>query len=603
MDEITKGIHEVYDTREKYIIIGLTGRTGSGCSKTAELLNTKKEDIKLARPKVLEENKNEKRKFTIIKRFIDANWEPFQWIKIKDIITSFILEIEKEEFANFVANYTEIGDVEKKDAIKKDFLDSCGEQYDSLREKRLELKKKIADKKERHLKTKTFYFHELPDFTEKIKTTLNAFSSKDYTKIYQKIGDNIRSSGNAISSDFSAKNIFSISKRVNRLLKIFTSESRDKDTKTYVILDTLRNPFEALFFRERYSAFYLMALNTDDLTKKDRLQAQYDLSASEIQNIDKKESNKIKSKYSKFISQNIQKCYDLADIHVSNPQLGPDDFTYLQWQIIKFVALIMHPGIIMPSSIERCMQIAHTAKLNSGCLSRQVGACVTNKYFSVKAIGWNTPPEGQSPCSLRNSYDLLDHKDDSAFSTYENSDHEFKKLINEVYNDTTTKENRKYLKGRNVCYCFKDVQNSLDHEKNQVHTRALHGEENAFLQIVKYGGQAIKGGKLFTTSSPCELCSKKAYQLGIKEIFYIDPYPGISETHILKAGSNIPTLSMFSGAIGRAYHQLYEPIMPIKDELKMILKIETKDHCKNLEKKNIELQQEIEKLKAQISKQ
>lgn len=343
-----------------------------------------------------------------------------------------------------------------------------------------------------------------------------------------------------------------------------------------------------------------MAINTSNLTRKERLQKQYDLRDSQIATINKKESNKIKSEFSEFVSQNIQKCYDLADIHVSNPQLGADDFTYLEWQIAKFIALIMHPGIIMPSSIERCMQIAHTAKLNSGCLGRQVGACITNDSFSVKAIGWNTPPEGQAPCSLRNVYDLLSHKDDSAFSKYENNDLEFRSHIKLIYDSESTKNNRKYLKGRNVSYCFKDNKNELDNEKNQVHTRALHGEENAFLQIVKYGGQAIIGGKLFTTSSPCELCAKKAYQLGINEIFYIDPYPGISEDHILNIGNKIPKLTIFSGAIGRAYHQLYEPIIPPKDELKLILKLVTKDYLKELKRENKELKIEIEKLKREL---
>ena len=82
-------------------------------------------------------------------------------------------------------------------------------------------------------------------------------------------------------------------------------------------------------------------------------------------------------------------------------------------------------------------------------------------------------------------------------------------------------------------YCFKDIYNGITGKPNQVHTRALHAEENAFLQIAKYGGAKIQGGKLFTTASPCELCSKKAYQLGIKEIYYIDPYPGIKSNHCI----------------------------------------------------------------------
>src|SRR5690606_35634248 len=104
----------------------------------------------------------------------------------------------------------------------------------------------------------------------------------------------------------------------------------------------------------------------------------------------------------------------------------------------------------------------------------------------------------------------------------------------------------------------------------------LHAEENAMLQISKYGGQGLKNGNLFTTASPCELCSKKAFQLGIKKIFYIDPYPGIATKHILKNSKNIedrPALIMFQGAVGRTFHKLFEPFMSYKDELSILTKI------------------------------
>lgn len=211
MDEITKGIHEVYDTREKYIIIGLTGRTGSGCSKAAELLSSTKEDLKLIKPRIVADNQNESRKFSIIKRFIDKNWEPFVWIKIKDIITSFILEVEKEVFINYVAEFIEPENTERQNEIKKAFLESCGKHYDLFRSRRLKLKDKIEDEEER-TKSKAFYFEELPEFTDKIKNTLNELLQKNYTKIYQRLGDNIRSSGSTISSDFSAKKNFQFQK-------------------------------------------------------------------------------------------------------------------------------------------------------------------------------------------------------------------------------------------------------------------------------------------------------------------------------------------------------------------------------------------------------
>jgi dCMP deaminase len=87
----------------------------------------------------------------------------------------------------------------------------------------------------------------------------------------------------------------------------------------------------------------------------------------------------------------------------------------------------------------------------------------------------------------------------------------------------------------------------------------------------KYGGQGIEGGILFTTASPCELCSKKAYQLGILKIYYIDPYPGIASKHILSCGENQPQLQLFTGAIGRAYVQIYQPLVPFKDELEILM--------------------------------
>ena len=148
-----------------------------------------------------------------------------------------------------------------------------------------------------------------------------------------------------------------------------------------------------------------------------------------------------------------------------------------------------------------------------------------------------------------------------------------KKILIQAYEPVKTK-----LNGLNLSYCFKDVYTSSKEKQrnNQVHTRSLHAEENAFLQLAKYGTQGIKGGKLFTTASCCELCSKKAYQLGITEIYYIDTYPGISRSHILESGINRPKMLLFNGAIGRAYVNLYTPFLPLKDEIEELTDVKVK---------------------------
>lgn len=266
----------------------------------------------------------------------------------------------------------------------------------------------------------------------------------------------------------------------------------------------------------------------------------------------------------------------------------------------------MHPGLITPSQDERCMQIAYNAKLNSGCLSRQVGAVVTDSENSIKAVGWNNVAQGQTPCNLRRAEDLLANEDESAFSLFERDNPNFRTSLGKIYSFNGS--SAKPFNGKPVSYCFKDIKNSLDGEKNQVHTRALHAEENAFLQVSKHGGMPVKRGHLYTTASPCELCAKKAYQLKIDTVIFIDPYPGVANDHIINCGVDIPKLKLFSGAIGRAYQQLFEPIIPYKDELEigLVLDVPNKKKIlaqqnKDLTEKNKALEKEVEKLRNELS--
>ena len=256
----------------------------------------------------------------------------------------------------------------------------------------------------------------------------------------------------------------------------------------------------------------------------------------------------------------------------------------------------------MPTSIENCMQVAYTVKQSSGCISRQVGAVVTDESYSVKSVGWNSTPQGQTPCLLRSAEDLLGGMNGADYSDYEKNDNVFRKALSDKYFGLIQAG---ATKKRNVPFCFKSIQNEIEGEKNQVHTRSLHAEENAFLQIAKHGGQKLYGGVLFTTASPCELCAKKAYQLGIVKVIYIDPYPGIATDHILSVGAKKPKLELFRGAVGRAFYQLYQPLMPYKDELDLLFSIQPyhnpQSPSKNfLADENKKLQVDIARLKNEI---
>jgi deoxycytidylate deaminase len=411
-----------------------------------------------------------------------------------------------------------------------------------------------------------FYTKTLPELCAELRVVLGESA---FIKLYQEIGKNIRLSGAALNGALIDGKFFTLAEKINRIIKEIVHSNKQLKKSTLIVIDAIRSNLEAMFFQDRYAAFYLAAVSCPDNERKQRLYKLKFLD-DDVKIIDKEEyvTRDLKNTAT-YSVQDIQACIQRADIYISNPDQNNEVSKYsnLSDQIIRFVSLMKRPGIVTPTALERCMQLAYTAKLNSGCISRQVGAAITDENFSVQAVGWNDVPGGQVPCVLRNRDDLIAGQDQSAYSEYEKNNKEyiahFKKGI-EVYIPIKAS-------GRNISYCFKSEYNTLTGVKSQVHTRSLHAEENAFLQISKYGGRGIKGGILFTTASPCELCAKKAYQLGVAAIYYIDPYPGIAIDHIIHGGTRNPDLILFSGAIGRAFHRLYNPILPYKDEMSALL--------------------------------
>lgn len=592
-------LERVYKETGDFVVIGLTGRTGSGCSTAAKVLSSPSLDL----PDVSHSHYvgNERRKFRIIKSYIEKNWIPFYWLQIRSVITRYILTMNFEDLVNNLSNILDIETPEIKKSLDP-FKAEYDEAHDRIK-KYLNLeedtKEKINSKKETAYQ---IYFEWLPEFSNQLRDRLQNISQIAYTKFYQAVGDNIRASGTPNSREFDSNKIFEFASIINKVIKSARYVAKCKSKPCHIVIDAIRNPFEAVYLSERYADFHLFSINTSNNNRLAHLRTSHKFSEQQIIELDSKEYPDRLFGYNKFVSQNIQKCIEISDIHINNPRIDQYGLSELRSQLAWYVALILHPGLVMPTSAERCMQLASSAKLNSGCISRQVGAVVTDCSYSVKAIGWNDSPQGQIPCLLRNAEDLINGSDETAYSTYEKNDDKFREALLGKYEQHKCS---KILNGRNLSFCFKDLKNEVDNEKNQVHTRSLHAEENAFLQITKYGGQKISGGILFTTASPCELCSKKACQLGITEIVYIDPYPGIANNHTLATGDNPPILTLFRGAIGKSYHKLYTPIMPFKDELETLLNMKKNQNkkiaqIKDLESENSRLKDEVARLNEEI---
>lgn len=476
----------------------------------------------------------------------------------------------------------------------------------------------------------------MPAISAVIHEKLSSNGASNFTELYQKYGNCIRQLGriefdkNKLETDLKeigqqttpTHDIFSIPRKINQFIKVLRHPfSRDFSRPTRVVIDSIKNNFEATYLRERYSAFYLFSISADEPIRINRLMENRSkrLNLKQINFIDWNEYSSIgKDIYDQFkkehkgeeqsdetrelntalsqeerdfinritetggvfadlvreqayqngthqfILQDVKSCIESADVFISNNSPIDDTSRALKWEIVRNICLILYPGLVQPTPIERCMQIAFTAKANSGCLSRQVGAVVTDADYRILSIGWNDVPCGDISCSRKNLIDLCKGEDISAYSHYELNNKQFRKRL-PACEKIIKPEVEVCLCGLPLRYCFKDIHIS---EKNPMRSRAMHAEEKA----MGICGKDCEDGNLFTTSSPCEMCSKKAKNHKIKNIYYIEPYPGISEDQYSRSGDpeNIAKHILFTGAIGRAYTQMYTPIMPQKDILDLL---------------------------------
>lgn len=636
-------LEKFYGLREDFIILGLTGKMQAGADKVVEILASSniseqnKEFIKEFSNKYRTISNSESLKYKKIGEFYnyEANWKKFKVIEYKDVILLFFLQYCYHDNRNvFAKNIIELiirlgtiqgNENERFGSIKgisngsKEFLENEF-QIDLCQNLKKFSKSNIKIFGESDLakviKGNNIYFsQEYQDFAQFFFNKLDSFSIFLRHILIHVASYRLRLFGN-LDVNVSENNterlqdIYKVAEVINSIIKAHRNHN---EGKAHIIIDRLKNSYEMLYFREKYSGFYMVSLNRDDNSRyesiKDKIgsisnaRTSVEDNLKRIKELDQTEYLVSGFKKGEFESFDIENCVQKADYHIWYDEEFSDINFYdnfklqgglyykdqkiektnrfyvyqpLLIQVLKLTSLIKLPGLVTPTYPERIMQIAYNAKLNSGCISRQVGAVVTDQNFSVKGIGWNEVGNGQTPCSSRDIRDYKDSTDinSNGYTKFELgiTNHKYKdgrrfrdKMLEDIDKVTTHLEDN--LKGRTCSFCFKSHHNDYEAKDNQVHTRSLHAEENAMLQISKYGGQPLEGGNLFTTASTCELCAKKAYQLGVKNIFYIDVYPGISNDQILKNGNHMPNLFAFQGIIGRAFNKLYEPFMSQKDEL------------------------------------
>lgn len=644
-------VEKMYDQRQNFTIVALTGITGSGCSDFAELMHSQfidndgngwgQESKGLIR-KLEELPKEENKRTFVFKREYETclnycqNYNVFEIIKYKNVLlfhmfrsvaakhTEYeeakqaVVDLISYKFHHAYKDKSVYEEYEFQADITAERIVSWGytnELHDSFRNLR-----NFDDKKDDLNKIISSLFFERK--FEACADSLYAYMKEvDYFAknfFSHRLACAIRATGDPekkyedYKNDFTTDHIFDLVELINQIIKGFHLNYPDRPRR--FVIDSIRNSMEILYLRERYNSFYMIALHNDGKEKnmvqmKVSKYAEGDKLSHIVNNVMKLSAIETKLddfEDGKFFAPDISRCVSESELHIafrskedlqeeSNDKNNMDItsltfYTYAE-QWMKFFSLISRPGIITPSRDERCMSIAYVAKFNSGCISRQVGCAIVDNENAVQSVGWNDPPASQIPCNLRFVNEVTDksiaqkvngeipYSVYSKFELEDNSEYitkdDYGKEVNhgigfcECLNNDTSKEVCNKLKNKrlNYPYCFRSRYNKYTGKKDGVPTRSLHAEENTMLRIAHRGGTSLEGGTMYVTASPCVLCSKKAYQIGIRDIVYLDPYTDIAPDLILHCGFDQPRLRVFTGAIGSTFYKLYQPFLPLKDEL------------------------------------
>ncbi len=307
-----------------------------------------------------------------------------------------------------------------------------------------------------------------------------------------------------------------------------------KDKNENYVIESIRNPAEIKYFRDKYPEFILIGVFADYEIRWERVKDSYHGSKDQFDVDEQKD----KGNYEPDHGQKISDCFFESDLILSNNEAisceGPNEapneaYNDMQAKIKGYLMALNDPSHSSPTLKETLMAAAYTTGRRSKCIKRKVGAVIADKFDRIISSGFNGVPRGLQECrpSIGRCY-----RDKKRGELGERLGRELK-APQEIDATSVVKKNVKLLE---LC-------------------RALHGEESAILNLVGRGVD-LEGSAIYVTTYPCNLCANKIVQVGIKKVIYFEPYPVEEAKQIFKAGG--VESEPFEGVTFRAFFKFFQ---------------------------------------------
>ncbi len=232
-------------------------------------------------------------------------------------------------------------------------------------------------------------------------------------------------------------------------------------------------------------------------------------------------------------------------------------------RISRFLSLIFSSEVVTPTHHETAMYLASAAAGNSACLSRQVGAALTDENGEVLSVGWNDVPKVgggvyQTDENLHADSRCINLDGGLCFN-----DEEKRIIRNELVKELV---DNKIIDKNKAEAAVSIIKKSRIRELIEF-SRAVHAEMLAIIHGSQNSGSKVRNGKLYTTTYPCHNCARHIVAAGIKEVYYIEPYRkslalklhGDSLTETEGIHGKVQIL-MFDGVAPRRYLEFFRMI-------------------------------------------
>lgn len=292
-----------------------------------------------------------------------------------------------------------------------------------------------------------------------------------------------------------------------------------KTRRKCYIFNSIKNKEELLLLRRIYTEnFYQLSIFSPLEERKNNLRKK-DLSSSEIDeivSIDEYDNNEF--------GQNVRGTFTDGDFFL---RVSDGNISKLNDKIQRYLHLIFESKIITPSIDETAMYSAKSASGNSACLSRQVGASITDEVGNLISTGWNDVPKFGG-----NLYREGDLNDDRCSvkgfcSNDDQKDLLVEKIIDTLKSDEDVSKILKDDEGFYNLMIIDKIKRNLRNSKIKdliEFSRSVHAEMHAIISGSQLSGSKMINGKLFCTTYPCHNCARHIIVAGIKEVYYIEPY-------------------------------------------------------------------------------